>query len=51
MHWGRGLVMELHATCMAVDYFVVLGYCLRMVTSGSAGKVKSLEKLVELLAK
>ena len=47
--------MVLDATHMAVEcktsYFVMLGYiyCLRMVTSGSAGKVKSLEKLVELL--
>ena len=54
MHWGRGLVMVVYATRMAVEcksYFVMLGYCLRMVTSGSAGKVKSLDKLVELLAK
>ena len=39
MHWGRGLVMVLDATRMAVkcktSYFVMLGYiyCLRMVTS------------------
>ena len=40
MHWGRGLVMVLDATRMAVEcktsYFVMLGYiyCLRIVTSG-----------------
>ena len=40
MHWGRGVVMVLDATRMAVEcktsYFVMLGYiyCLRMVTSG-----------------
>ena len=43
--------MVLDATHMAVEcktsYFVMLG--LRMVTSGSAGKVKSLEKQVEFL--
>ena len=55
MHWGRRLVMELDATCMAVECKTIVTlsclaiYCLRMVTSSSAGKVKSLEKLVELL--